>query len=141
MENWFGKTNTYMPESQSINAMTDRIIALRDKLQWKRFHTPTQISLTMQVELGKLYQEFMWRTDDQIYEQVSTKLDQKGRVSEQIADVLLNLLILAKELKIDLTQSVSDKLTSMEKQYTADIYKGKAKTDVQSSLESISKKR
>ncbi len=130
MENWFGKTNTYMQESQSINAMTDRIIALRDKLQWKRFHTPTQISLTMQVELGKLYQEFMWRTDDQIYEQVSTKLDQKGRVSEQIADVLLNLLILAKELKIDLTQSVSDKLTSMEKQYTADIYKGKAKTDV-----------
>ncbi len=130
MENWFGITNTYMQESQSINAMTDRIIALRDKLQWKRFHTPTQISLTMQVELGKLYQEFMWRTDDQIYEQVSTKLDQKGRVSEQIADVLLNLLILAKELKIDLTQSVSDKLTSMEKQYTADIYKGKAKTDV-----------
>ena len=127
-----------MPESQSINAMTDRIIALRDKLQWKRFHTPTQISLTMQVELGKLYQEFMWRTDDQIYEQVSTKLDQKERVSEQIADVLLNLLILAKELKIDLTQSVSDKLTSMEKQYTADIYKGKAKTDVQSSLQSIS---
>lgn len=119
-----------MPESQSINAMTDRIIALRDKLQWKRFHTPTQISLTMQVELGKLYQEFMWRTDDQIYEQVSTKLDQKERVSEQIADVLLNLLILAKELKIDLTQSVSDKLTSMEKQYTADIYKGKAKTEV-----------
>jgi len=92
----------------------------------------------MQVELGKLYQEFMWRTDDQIYEQVSTKLDQKERVSEQIADVLLNLLILAKELKIDLTQSVSDKLTSMEKQYTADIYKGKAKTDVQSSLQSIS---
>lgn len=130
-----------MPESQSIKAMTDRIIALCDKLQWKKFHTPTQISLTMQVELGKLYQEFMWRTDDQIYEQVSTKLDQKERVSEQIADVLLNLLILAKELKIDLTQSVSDKLNSMEKQYTADIYKGKAKTDVQSSLESISKKR
>jgi NTP pyrophosphatase (non-canonical NTP hydrolase) len=114
-----------------LPTLTKQILDLRDELEWKKYHTPSQIAIALQVELGKLYAQFLWQTDDEILQKVATKVQKHHVVEEQLADALINLLILADMFDIDLAEATWDRIAVLRQKYPVKEYKGKSKVHVQ----------
>lgn len=76
---------------------------------WPQFHSPKNLSMALMVEAAELLEHFQWLTPEQ--SQVLAKDPvRKAQVADEVADVLLYLLQLADQMRIDIPQAVGQKL-------------------------------
>ena len=92
-----------------INELVEKIAAFRDAREWKQFHAPNQLAAAISIEAAELQEEFLWKTPKEIQ---SNLLDSahKSAVEEELADVLILSLLLAKELESDPAEIILRKL-------------------------------
>src|SRR3984957_19307525 len=98
------------PPAVSPDPLQDLRDALRQfaaERDWDQFHSPKNLAIALSVEAAELLEHFQWMP-----EPVSMALagDLKGRIREEVADVLLYLIRLADKLEIDLLAAASDKI-------------------------------
>ena len=107
------------------------MIDLRDKLRqfaaerdWDQFHTPKNLATALSVEAAELLEHFQWLTAEQ-----STRLppDQKEKVRDEMADVLLYLIRLADKLEVDLIDAAAKKIDKNAIKYPAGLVRGSMK--------------
>jgi NTP pyrophosphatase (non-canonical NTP hydrolase) len=107
------------------------LIELRDAMRrfaaerdWDQFHTPKNLASALAIEAAELMEPFQWLTPEQ-----SAQLDAatKGRVAEEIADVLLYLVRLADRLDIDVAEAARAKLVANAAKYPVDRSRGSAR--------------
>jgi dCTP diphosphatase len=91
---------------------------------WDQFHTPKNLTLALVGEVGELAEHFQWLTDQQILNLDSTK---KEKVAEEIADVFLYLLLLAKKLNLDLEEEGLKKISKNIEKYPIPLAKGNSR--------------
>lgn len=97
----------------------------RDNRDWKKYHTPKDISLAMFIEMGEIAEHFLWKTSREI-EEIPANSRQKELVGEELADVFFYLISLADSLNIDLLKSARKKLQKNREKYPVEKVKGKA---------------
>lgn len=102
----------------SLEALRLRLRAFGKVRDWGPFHTPKNLALALSVEVGELLECFLWLRDD---EEPDT-----SQLREEIADVLLYLVMLADSSEIDLLDAASDKLALNEQRYPVERSKGSA---------------
>ena len=109
---------------RDLAELKDRVRAFCAERDWDRFHNPKNLAMALSVEASELVELFQWLTEEQ-----SLKLDdrQRGRVSEELADVLWFLVRIADRLGIDLLEVAEAKLAQNVKKYPADLVRGNAK--------------
>lgn len=105
-----------------IKDLTARIIAFRDARDWKQFHNPKDVSISLMLEAGEVMEHFQWKNKKEI---VTHILGHKEDIADELADVLNLLMILAHDLNIDLSIAVKNKLKKAEIRYPIDQAKGK----------------
>lgn len=88
---------------------------------WEQFHTPKNLAMAMIVEAAELVEHFQWLTPEQ-----SQNLDPKtrGKVAEEVADVLIYLTRLADVLGIDPVQAAFDKIKVNAEKYPVEKARG-----------------
>lgn len=91
----------------SINKITKKIIEFRDAREWKRYHTPKNLALSLIVEIGELFELIQWQSDIEIKDQIERI---KKQTEEEISDVAIYLFLLAYELGIDLEEAIPRKI-------------------------------
>jgi dCTP diphosphatase len=98
-----------------------RFAAARD---WDQFHTPKNLAMALAVEAAELLEEFQWLTPAQ-----SARLDARarGKVADEIADVLLYLTRLADVLDIDAVAAARRKMRINARKYPVRRAKGNAR--------------
>jgi dCTP diphosphatase len=110
--------------------MTDRalnvILKFREERDWKQFHTPKNLSMSIAIEAAELMEIFQW-SGKVPAEAISAK--DHERVREEIADVAIYLMLLAHDLDIDLERAVVDKVARNAEKYPADQFRGVYRTD------------
>lgn len=74
---------------------------------WQALHTPKNLAAAVAVEAGELLAEFTWLENDGILDAAT-----KARVSDEIADVYMYLVVLAKTLDIDLDTALNSKMAA-----------------------------
>ncbi len=79
----------------------------RDQRDWKRYHTPKDLSISVCIEASELLELFQWKEDS-----LSSVDDE--RLSEEMADVMIYLLALSNIADIDLGKAVEEKLKKNE---------------------------
>ena len=101
----------------NLAELTQRLHAIRDRNQWQRFHSPKNLAMAASVEMAELLEIFQWLSEAQ-----SRALDDASRThaGQEIADILLYLLLLSSELGIDLEQAVRAKLADNERRFGHD---------------------
>ena len=104
-----------------LQTLAAEVIAFRDERDWKQFHNPKDVALSLLLEASELLELFQWKQGAQV-EEVASK--QKARVAEELADVFNYTLLLAQDLGIDLEQALRDKLASNAVKYPADKARG-----------------
>lgn len=82
----------------------------RDQRDWKRYHTPKDLSISVCIEASELLELFQWKEDS-----LSSVDDE--RLSEEMADVMIYLLALSNIADIDLGKAVEEKLKKNEEKY------------------------
>ena len=96
-----------MGEIEELQKLIEDFAKKRD---WDKFHTAKNLALALGSDVGELQAEFRWLTENE------NLTDEKlNSIKDEIADVSIFLLRLAQVLKIDLAQSVRDKLLENEK--------------------------
>ncbi len=114
-----------MDESTTLQELKKEVERFRDERSWKRFHNPKDLALSIAVEAGELLEIFQW------HELKAADIDAdktiKGKLEEELADVMLYCLSLASVAGIDLSSSILKKLERNRKKYPVERYYGKAR--------------
>ena len=105
-----------------ISEITKRIIAFRDARDWKQFHNPKDLALSLVLEATEVMEHFQWKNPKEIEEYLKTN---KADIGEELADTLYWVLLMGNDLGIDVTKALEKKLEKNEAKYPVEKAKGK----------------
>ena len=92
-----------------IKALQARLRAFAVERDWPPFHSPKNLAMALMVEAAELLELFQWLTTAQSHTFTKDPQD-KERVGDEMADVLMYLLQLADYTGVDLAEAVEHKL-------------------------------
>lgn len=106
----------------SITELTEKIVAFRDERNWKQFHNPKDIAISIMLEASELLEVFQWSGAD-----IAVDTDKKmDKVKEELADVLIYALLMGNDLGLDISEIVSAKIDENNRKYPAEKAYGRA---------------
>ena len=105
----------------SIKDITKQIIRFRDERDWKQFHSPKNLAISISLEANELLEHFQWNENDEIDKYVKNK---KQEIAEEMADVFNYLILMANDLDIDLLKVTEQKLKKSAEKYPIKKAKG-----------------
>ncbi len=108
--------------SDSISKMVEHAVAFRDARNWKQFHNPKDLAISISLEAAELLEIFQWSGSD-----TEADTDKKrAKVREELADVLIYCCLMADKMNLNIYDIVEEKLSENNKKYPADKAFGRA---------------
>ncbi len=104
--------------------LTKRIVDFRDARDWKQFHNPKDMALSLVLEAAEVMEHFQWKDKKEMDEYIKTN---KEDISEELADVLYWVLLMSHDLDINIVNSFIKKLEKSDKKYPIEKSKGSNK--------------
>jgi NTP pyrophosphatase (non-canonical NTP hydrolase) len=96
--------------NKELKDLLDKLIQFRDERNWKQFHTPENLAKSISIEANELLENYQWGSENADLE----------NIKEEVADIFGYLLLLCKELKIDLLEETHKKIEKNAKKYPID---------------------
>lgn len=94
------------------------VLKFRDDRDWKQFHDPKDLAISISLEASELLEIFQWSRDD-VY-----CLDKIDKIKEELADVMNYCILMADACNLDLDKIITDKIKLNELKYPVDKAKG-----------------
>ena len=89
----------------------DLVLKFRDDRNWRQFHTPKDLALSLTLEAAELLEVFQWSGTDL---QCADKLD---KIKEELADVLSYSILMADVCGLDMDEIVREKMQRNAEKY------------------------
>jgi len=97
------------------------VVSFRDERDWKKFHTPKDLAISLSLEAAELLECFQWSGADL---KVDVKLEQ---MKDELADIFIYGILMASSLNIEIGTIIQNKLKKNRKKYPIDKSYGNAK--------------
>lgn len=81
-----------------------KILEFRDERDWKKYHNPKDLAISISLEANELLENFQWKNSEEAI------AGSKQNIKEEMADILIYLIQMADKLEIDLEEEVYQKL-------------------------------
>ena len=104
-----------------INEITAAITAFRDARDWKQFHTPKDVALSLVLEATEVLELMQWKNGDALDAKLA---ENKEALGDELADVLYYTLLLAHDQGIDVTAAFSRKMERNAQKYPVELARG-----------------
>jgi NTP pyrophosphatase (non-canonical NTP hydrolase) len=104
-----------------INRITEFLIHFRNERNWAQFHNPKDLAIALSIEAAELNELFLWKSVDQLKDNIRQN---REKISDELADVLVYALMLAHELDLDIEKIIMSKMEKNGKKYPVDKSKG-----------------
>lgn len=117
-----------MPQSTSKSPATDitslqkKILQFRDARDWKQFHNPKDVALSLVLEATEVMEHFQWKTPEEIKKYLQTHTPD---IAAELADVFYWVLLMSHDLGIDIGEALEKKLKVNALKYPVKKSKGK----------------
>jgi NTP pyrophosphatase (non-canonical NTP hydrolase) len=98
-------------EASTFDTLINEIIHFRDERNWKQFHNPKDLAISLSLEAGELLENFQWKSSE---EAVAENLE---NIKDEIGDVIIYAILLSHELDINLEQAIKDKIQKNKQKY------------------------
>lgn len=108
----------------TITDLQKKIVDFRDARDWKQFHNPKDMAISLVLEAAEVIEHFQWKNSDEIQKHLDRNKDD---LSGELADVLYWVLLMAHDLDIDLDKAFDKKMTENEAKYSVEKAKGNHK--------------
>ena len=109
--------------------LNDRVLAavleFRRKRNWEQFHKPKELAAAITVEASELLEIFQRKSHDEVARLLESPA--RGRVEDEIADVVILLSYLCHDLGLDVNAAVLAKLKKNEAKYPVEKSYGNAR--------------
>ena len=99
----------------------NQVLEFRDDRNWKQFHNPKDLALSISLEAAELLEVFQWSGADV---SADKKLD---KIKEELADVLIYSCIMANDLGLSIDEIVQAKIDVNKRKYPVNKAYGSAK--------------
>ena len=90
---------------------TDIVKKFRDDRNWRQFHNPKDLAISINLEASELLEIFQWSADD------LECLEKIDKVKEELADVLSYSILLADRYGLDLDEIIQNKMKKNAEKY------------------------
>ena len=90
------------------------VITFRDKRNWKQFHNPKDLAISISLEAAELLEVFQWSGTDIGSEH------REAKIKEELADVLIYCVLMANACGLNIDEIVQEKLKVNENKYPVD---------------------
>jgi dCTP diphosphatase len=101
---------------QNINELREKIKEFNIERDWDKFHNVKDLINALASEVGELAECYRWLSEEEIID-VHANPEKKKKVEEEMADVLIYLLIISYKTDIDLLDAVYSKLEKNKLRY------------------------
>jgi NTP pyrophosphatase (non-canonical NTP hydrolase) len=108
----------------TVGALRRAVAAFVDARDWRPFHSPKNLSMSIAIEASELMEHFQWLDNEQAQD-ACTDAGVQAAVAEELADIVIYCLSLSNALDLDLTSSVLGKLQANEHRYPSSEFKGR----------------
>ena len=89
----------------------NQVLKYRDDRNWKQFHNPKDLAISISLEAAELLEVFQWSADDVICE------NKKDKIREELADVVNYCILMADACGLDLDEIVQAKIKRNNEKY------------------------
>lgn len=96
------------------------ILKFRDDRDWKQFHNPKNLAISISLEAAELLEVFQWSGADVLNE------GKQEKIKEELADVVNYCVLLADACGLDLDEIVREKIRVNAEKYPVEKAKGKS---------------
>ena len=108
----------------TISAVRQAVRRFRDERNWRQFHSPKNLSMSIAIEAAELMEHFQWLTTEEATNLARAEEPTRQAIVDELADVLIYCISLADVLDCDIGQIVLDKLAKAGDKYPIDKYYG-----------------
>lgn len=89
----------------------NEVLKFRDARNWKQFHNPKDLAISISLEAAELLEVFQWSAEDVKCE---NKID---KIKEELADVVIYGILMADSCGLDLDEIVLEKMKRNNEKY------------------------
>jgi len=89
----------------------DMILKFRDERNWKQFHSPKDLAISISIEAAELLEIFQWSGADLACKEKTAK------IREELADVVNYCVLMADACDLDLDEIVREKVGRNAEKY------------------------
>lgn len=87
------------------------ILKFRDDRDWKQFHNPKDLAISLSLEVSELLENFQWKSSEDAIEQ------NFENIKDELADVLIYSILLADQMNLDIEEVIQNKLEKNKRKY------------------------
>lgn len=98
----------------------NQILKFRDDRDWKQFHNPKDLAISISLEASELLEVFQWSGSD------TSNLNKQEKIKEELADVINYCVLMADACGLDIDEIVQDKIKLNNVKYPIEKAKGKS---------------
>jgi len=102
-----------------------RVLAFRDARDWKRFHNPKDLAISIALEAAELLEHFQWKGPEEVRAHLADRR-RRGELADEMADVQCLLLSLSDAAGVDLHDATLRKLRKAARKYPVRKSRGRA---------------
>ena len=106
---------------KTIKDLTDEVITFRDQRDWAQFHTPKDLATSLTLEAAEVAEHFLWKNSNEVAAHIENHTEELG---DELADVLMCVLLMSESFKIDLVQAFERKMEKNRAKYPTDKARG-----------------
>ena len=89
----------------------DEVLKFRDDRDWKQFHNPKDLAISISLEAAELLEVFQWSAEDITCE------GKMAKIREELADVVSYCILMADACGVDLDEIVQEKMKRNGEKY------------------------
>jgi len=108
-----------------IQQLTQLINQFREERDWKQFHKPKDMVISLMLEASEVAELFQWKTEEEM-EAMRTPQGNED-LADELSDVLAYLLQIAHDHNIDLKEAFLRKMEKSAKKYPIEKARGNKK--------------
>lgn len=103
-----------------IQNIINRLNQYRDERNWRKYHNPKDLALSLTLEAAEVLEHFQWKNETEMTEYVKTH---KYEIAEELADVFNWILLMSHDLGIDIIASANKKINKNNQKYPTDKFR------------------
>jgi len=117
-----GKTKQLV-RARNLDALTQAAARFRDDRDWKQFHNPKDMALSMCLEASEVLELMQWKNGAELIAHLHARRED---LADELSDVLYWVLTIAHNFDIELSDAFRRKLAKSAKKYPIDKSRGRA---------------
>lgn len=119
-----GPSSSAAAARRDIAALAAMAVAFRDEREWKQFHNPKDMALSLCLEAAEVLELTQWKNGRELVEHLRARRED---LADELSDVLYWVLTIANDFEIDIAGSFARKIEKSARKYPVAKARGQAK--------------